>query len=62
MKHIVRLLLFAVALVVCGTLAYTLSSIFVFGLLRWPVFIIVFLILGEHFYRIDKWICLHYEE
>lgn len=60
MKHIVRLLSFVICLVISGALAYMLSS--VFGLLRWPVFIIVYLFLGEIIYRIDKWICTHYKE
>lgn len=54
MKHIARLLLFVIAVVVCGTLGYTVSSVFgllqwpVFiRLMRWPVFIIVCLILGS---------------
>ena len=54
MKYIQRLLIVVIALVVCGTLGYVVSS--VFGLLRWFVFIIVFLFLGEIFYRLDKWI------
>ncbi len=60
MKHIVRLLVFAIGLTISGVLAYMLSS--VFGLLRWPVFVIVLLFLGEIIYRIDKWICTHYRE
>ena len=52
MKHIIRLLVFAIGLTISEALAYMLSS--VFGLLRWPVFIIVFLFLGEIIYRIDK--------
>ncbi len=55
MKNIVRLLVFAMGLTISGALAYMVSS--VFGLLRWPVFIIVLLFLGEIVYRIDKWIC-----
>ena len=60
MKHIVRLLVLAIGLTISGVLAYMLSS--VFGLLRWPVFVIVLLFLGEIIYRIDKWICTHYRE
>ena len=60
MKHVVRLLSFFIGLTISGVLAYTLSS--VFGLLRWPVFVIVYLFLGEIIYRIDKWICAHYKE
>ena len=54
MKNIVRLLTFAIGLMIGGVLAYMLSS--VFGLLRWLVFVIVCLFLGEIIYRIDKWI------
>ncbi len=60
MKNILRLLSFAIGLLISGVLAYMLSS--VFGLLRWPVFVIVYLFLGEIIYRIDKWICTHYKE
>lgn len=54
MKNIVRLLIFVIGLMIGGVLAYMLSS--VFGLLRWLVFVIVCLFLGEIIYRIDKWI------
>lgn len=60
MKNIVRLLTFAIGLMIGGVLACMLSS--VFGLLRWPVFVIVCLFLGEIIYRIDKWISIHYRE
>lgn len=60
MKNIVRLLTFAIGLMIGGILAYMLSS--VFCLLRWPVFVIVCLFLGEIIYRIDKCISVHYKE
>lgn len=59
MKYIGKLLLFAIALIFLW-MGYIVSS--VFGLLRWPVFIIVCLFLGEIYYRIYKWICLHCEK
>lgn len=55
MKCIKILLLFAAALIFLW-MGYIISS--VFGLLRWPVFIIVCLFLGEIHRRICKWICL----
>ncbi|MDE7223551.1 MAG: hypothetical protein K2O34_07205 [Acetatifactor sp.] len=54
MKHIVRLLVLAINLTIGGVLAYILAT--VFGPLKWLIFIIVYLFLGEIIYRIDKWI------
>lgn len=56
MKYIKALLLFVIALIFLW-MGYIISS--VFGLLRWPVFIIVGLFLGEIYYRIYKWIRSH---
>lgn len=53
MKYIKIILLMAIALIFLW-MGYITSS--VFGLLRWPVFIIICLFLGEIYYRIYKWI------
>lgn len=53
MKYIGTFLLFSIAVIFLW-MGYIISS--VFGLLRWSVFIIVCLFLGEIYYRIYKWI------
>lgn len=53
MKYIGAFSLLSIAIIFLW-MAYIVSS--VFGLLRWPVFIIVCLFLGEIYYRIYKWI------
>lgn len=52
MKYIGAFLLFSIAIFFLW-MGYIISS--VFGLLRWPVFIIICLFLGEINYRICKW-------
>lgn len=56
MKYIDTFLLFSIAIIFLW-MGYIISS--VFGLLRWPVFMIVCLFLGEIYYRIYKWIRAH---
>lgn len=57
MKLIKVLLVLVVTLTGVGV-SYMLSS--VFGLLRWPVFILLFLFGSEMDRRIIKWIYAHY--
>ena len=52
MKYIGIITLFVIALIFLW-MGYIISS--VFGLLRWSVFIIICLFLGEIYYRICKW-------
>ncbi len=56
MKYIGIITLFVIALIFLW-MGYIISS--VFGLLRWSVFIIICLFLGEIYYRIYKWIRAH---
>jgi len=57
MRRFERLLLFAVALAVGGSLGHWLLS--GSGTLNWIVFMMTCLVLGEIFHQIDKWICEH---
>lgn len=56
MKYIGAFLLFSIAIIFLW-MGYIISS--VFDPLRWPVFIIVCLVLGEIYYRISKWMRLY---
>lgn len=60
MKNMGKLLLIAAAAAVCGVLGYMLSG--VFGLLRWPVFVLICLFLGELVYRAGKQLWFHAEK